>query len=71
MAEHDAHLSPQEPPPPAWVKTELARHPQRPDPMSLIENIFTDLSEIHGDRVGLWSKTDSTSYFKDFVISAR
>src|SRR5271168_4464190 len=36
--------------PAAWVKTELARHPQRPDPMSFIESIFTDFSEIHGDR---------------------
>lgn len=50
MAEHEAHHPPQQPPPPAWVKTELARHPQRPDPMTLIESIFTDLSEIHGDR---------------------
>jgi hypothetical protein len=24
-----------------------------------------------GGRVGLWSKTDSTSYFKDFVISPK
>jgi acetyl-CoA carboxylase carboxyl transferase subunit alpha len=39
-----------EPVPPAWTKTELARHPQRPDPMSFIESIFTDFSEIHGDR---------------------
>ncbi len=39
-----------EAPPPAWIKTELARHPQRPDPMSFIERIFTDFSEIHGDR---------------------
>ena len=22
-------------------------------------------------NVGLWSKTDSTSYFKDYVVSAR
>jgi acetyl-CoA carboxylase carboxyl transferase subunit alpha len=36
--------------PAAWVKTELARHPQRPYPMDFIENVFTDLSEIHGDR---------------------
>src|SRR5271168_36497 len=36
--------------PAAWVKTELARHPQRPYPMDLIESIFTDFSEIHGDR---------------------
>ncbi|HEY2015935.1 MAG TPA: acetyl-CoA carboxylase carboxyltransferase subunit alpha [Bryobacteraceae bacterium] len=38
------------PVPPAWTKTELARHPQRPDPMSFIESIFTNFSEIHGDR---------------------
>src|SRR6202041_1103874 len=31
-------------------KTELARHPQRPYPMDFIEAIFTDFSEIHGDR---------------------
>ncbi|MBW4026127.1 acetyl-CoA carboxylase carboxyltransferase subunit alpha [Acidipila rosea] len=35
---------------PRWQKTELARHPQRPDPMAFIESIFTDFSEIHGDR---------------------
>jgi acetyl-CoA carboxylase carboxyl transferase subunit alpha len=35
---------------PAWQKTELARHPQRPHPMDFIESLFTDLSEIHGDR---------------------
>ena len=34
----------------AWRKTELARHPQRPYPMDFIEAIFTDFSEIHGDR---------------------
>ncbi len=40
------------PPPvsPEWAKTELARHPQRPYPMDLIERICTDFSEIHGDR---------------------
>ncbi len=40
------------PPPvtPEWAKTELARHPQRPHPMDLIERICTDYSEIHGDR---------------------
>ena len=35
----------------AWMKTELARHPQRPYPMDFIERIFTDFSEIHGDRL--------------------
>jgi acetyl-CoA carboxylase carboxyl transferase subunit alpha len=39
-----------EPVPVAWIKTEQARHPQRPDPMAFIESIFTDFSEIHGDR---------------------
>lgn len=34
----------------AWQKTELARHPQRPDPLAFMERIFTDYSEIHGDR---------------------
>jgi acetyl-CoA carboxylase carboxyl transferase subunit alpha len=34
----------------AWMKVERARHPQRPYPMDLIERIFTDFSEIHGDR---------------------
>jgi len=36
--------------PEAWIKTELARHPQRPYPMDFIEALFTDFSEIHGDR---------------------
>jgi acetyl-CoA carboxylase carboxyl transferase subunit alpha len=36
--------------PEAWIKTELARHPQRPYPMDYIEALFTDFSEIHGDR---------------------
>ena len=35
---------------PAWIRIERARHPQRPYPMDLIERIFTDFSEIHGDR---------------------
>jgi acetyl-CoA carboxylase carboxyl transferase subunit alpha len=34
----------------AWTRVEQARHPQRPYPMDLIERIFTDFSEIHGDR---------------------
>ena len=34
----------------AWIKTELARHPQRPYFLDYIEKIFTDWSEIHGDR---------------------
>jgi len=37
-------------PPSAWQKTELARHPQRPQSLDYIERVFTDFSEIHGDR---------------------
>jgi acetyl-CoA carboxylase carboxyl transferase subunit alpha len=42
--------APVPPIPEAWIKTELARHPQRPHPMDYIEALFTDFSEIHGDR---------------------
>ena len=35
---------------PAWTRIERARHPQRPYPMDFIERIFSDFSEIHGDR---------------------
>jgi acetyl-CoA carboxylase carboxyl transferase subunit alpha len=34
----------------AWEKAELARHPQRPYTLDYVERIFTDWSEIHGDR---------------------
>jgi acetyl-CoA carboxylase carboxyl transferase subunit alpha len=34
----------------AWKRTELARHPQRPYTLDYIERVFTDFSEIHGDR---------------------
>ena len=34
----------------AWIKTEMARHPQRPYFLDYVEKIFTDFSEIHGDR---------------------
>jgi acetyl-CoA carboxylase carboxyl transferase subunit alpha len=54
MAEHEtgrsAHAAAVVPTPEAWTKTELARHPQRPYPMDFIEALFTDFSEIHGDR---------------------
>src|SRR6201996_8592875 len=42
--------SPAPPPSEAWIKTEMARHPQRPYPMDYIEALFTGFSEIHGDR---------------------
>lgn len=55
MAEKEAgratHGTPAAPPvPEAWVRTELARNPQRPYPMDFIQAIFTGFSEIHGDR---------------------
>jgi acetyl-CoA carboxylase carboxyl transferase subunit alpha len=34
----------------AWQKTELARHPQRPFGMDYVARVFTNFSEIHGDR---------------------
>jgi len=34
----------------AWMRIERARDPQRPYPPEFIEEIFTDFSEIHGDR---------------------
>lgn len=33
-----------------WERAELARHPMRPYPLDYIERIFSDFSEIHGDR---------------------
>src|SRR5450759_3406967 len=34
----------------AWGKTELARHPQRPYTLYYIERLFTEWTELHGDR---------------------
>src|SRR5919112_5414303 len=34
----------------AWQKTELARNPQRPYTLDYIDRIFTDFTELHGDR---------------------
>jgi acetyl-CoA carboxylase carboxyl transferase subunit alpha len=45
MLRRDMHV-----PSTAWQKTELARHPQRPQSLDYIERVFTDFSEIHGDR---------------------
>ena len=50
MADLEGTNSQPVPVPPAWAKTELARHPQRPDPLAFMERLFTDYSEIHGDR---------------------
>jgi acetyl-CoA carboxylase carboxyl transferase subunit alpha len=51
MSEQESVIHPQEQiASPAWERIELARHPQRPSPMNLVERIFTDFIEIHGDR---------------------
>lgn len=50
MSEQTGSNPQAEPVPPAWQKTELARHPERPYPMDFIARLFTDFSEIHGDR---------------------
>jgi len=51
MSQQETEVHPQtQPVSPAWDRIERARHPQRPYPMDLIERIFTDFSEIHGDR---------------------
>src|SRR5580658_6149300 len=51
MSEQDTGNSQQASPvSPAWIKVERARHPQRPYPMDFFGRIFTDFSEIHGDR---------------------
>ena len=34
----------------AWQRTQLARHPQRPYTLDFIRLLFTDFSELHGDR---------------------
>jgi acetyl-CoA carboxylase carboxyl transferase subunit alpha len=34
----------------AWQKTELARHPQRPYFLDYVDRLFTQWSELHGDR---------------------
>ncbi len=34
----------------AWQRTQLSRHPQRPYALDYIRLLFTDFSEIHGDR---------------------
>src|SRR5208282_4985495 len=51
MSEQETEVDSQtQPVSPAWDRIERARHPQRPYPMDFIERIFSDFSEIHGDR---------------------
>ena len=51
MSEQETEVYSQtQPVSPAWDRIARARHPQRPYPMDFIERIFSDFSEIHGDR---------------------
>jgi acetyl-CoA carboxylase carboxyl transferase subunit alpha len=34
----------------AWQRTQLARHPQRPYTLDFVRLLFTDFTELHGDR---------------------
>lgn len=35
---------------PSWERVQLARHPKRPHTLDYIERLFTDFTELHGDR---------------------
>ena len=37
-------------PPDAWARVLLARHPRRPYTLDYIQMLFTDFTELHGDR---------------------
>ncbi len=37
-------------PNPTWDRVQLARHPKRPHTLDYVARIFTDFSELHGDR---------------------
>ncbi|MBW3612566.1 MAG: acetyl-CoA carboxylase carboxyltransferase subunit alpha [Chloroflexi bacterium] len=34
----------------AWQRVQLARHPQRPRTLDLVPHMFTEFTELHGDR---------------------
>lgn len=35
---------------PSWERVQLARHPKRPHALDYIDRVFTDFTELHGDR---------------------
>jgi acetyl-CoA carboxylase carboxyl transferase subunit alpha len=39
------------PPPTAWERIQLARHPQRPYTLDYLQTTFSDFLELHGDRL--------------------
>jgi len=46
----DQAQQPPDAPNPAWERVQLARHPKRPHALDYIQRLFTDFSELHGDR---------------------
>ena len=48
--ENQQPAAPADPPHPAWQAVQIARHPKRPHALDYIQRIFTDFSELHGDR---------------------
>jgi acetyl-CoA carboxylase carboxyl transferase subunit alpha len=40
-----------QPPPPAWERVQIARHPQRPYTLDYVRLLFEDFVELHGDRL--------------------
>ena len=48
----DKHSAPGDQPTlnPTWERVQLARHPKRPHSLDYITRIFTNFSELHGDR---------------------
>lgn len=41
---------PEQLPNPSWDRVQLARHPKRPHTLDYIDRLFTNFSELHGDR---------------------
>lgn len=39
-----------------WQKVQVSRHPDRPYTLDYVENMFTDFTELHGDRMGFDDK---------------
>jgi acetyl-CoA carboxylase carboxyl transferase subunit alpha len=37
--------------PTPWMRVQMARHPERPKTQDYVERLFTDVVELHGDRV--------------------
>lgn len=50
MDNEAAASAPQPAPNPSWERVQLARHPKRPHALDYITRIFTDFTELHGDR---------------------